>query len=102
MKKQMLLNHVYLEPQIQKLFQILVLPERKCCCCCFDWELIDLLHLQSYSEWSCQSFERNYHYLIWWMTLNSLNCFLVELVFVLLWQKFLQDPAQLQNCFFLL
>lgn len=101
-KKQRMLNHVYLELLAQKLFQtLLMLPERNCCC--FGCKQIYRLHLWNYSDGRHQSCSelRSHYSLIWWTTPWILNCFLAELN-DLFWQIFSHDLAQLKNCFFLL
>lgn len=96
-----MLNRVYLQLLIQ-LFQILLLPERKHCCRC-GWKQIGLHRLWSCSDWRCQSPEWSSHCSpICWMNPHTLTCFPAEPLHVLFWQKLLHDPAQLQNCFFLL
>lgn len=97
----MMLNPVYLQLLIQ-LFQIPLLPERKHCCRC-GWKQIDLHRLRSCSDWRRQSSELSSHCSpICRMTPYMLTCFPAEPLHVLFWQKLLHDPAQLQNCFFLL
>lgn len=101
-KKQMTLNHVYVELLTPKPFQTLRLPERNCCCS--GCTQICLLHLWRYpdgSHWSCSEL-RSHHSRIWWTTPWTANCFLAELLNDPFWQIFSHDLAQLKNCFFLL
>lgn len=101
-KKQMTLNHVYLELLTPKPFQTLRLPERNCCCS--GCTQICLLRLWSYpdgSHWSCSEL-RSHHSRTWWTTPWTVNCFLAELLNDPFWQIFSHDLAQLKNCFFLL
>lgn len=82
MKKQMMLNHAYLELLVQKLFQTLLLSPERQHCCCFGWQLRALHHLWRYSDLGCWSSELSSHYsLIWKRNLNRLSCSPAELMF---------------------